>query len=127
MSVENLSGSKLAALQSDSVERWLAYLRSLPMRSLATENVAAATERLWSQLSDELDALIPPPNASPTDDGGVLMSWQRNGRHLEVEMMPDGTYDWFYRHRASDTDESGTDAADEVSDRFALRLREVIL
>ena len=117
--------SRLANLPKNAVDRWHAYLSSLPLRHLATERAAAATEGLWNELSEELEAPIPPPNASPTDDAGVLMSWQLNGHHLEIEVMPDGAYEWFYRHRVSDMDESGSDESGEVSDRLLVRLREV--
>ena len=66
------------------------------------------------------------PNASPTDDGGLLMSWTRGGHHLEIEVMPDATYEWFYRHRAFDIAEGGVERDTHLCDELIARLRQVI-
>ena len=97
---------KIEELRSNPFERWLRYLRSLPARGLASVSAAAAAERFWARLSEEVERATP-PNASPTDDGGVLMSWTAHGHHVEVEIATSGTYEWFYRHRASDTTDAG--------------------
>lgn len=120
----DIHNSKIAALRENAGERWLRYLRSLPMRHLSTSTAAAASERLWTRLTEEIEA-ITPPNASPTDDGGVLMSWTRDA-HIEIEVMPDGTYEWFYRHRATNTTRSGQVNDESLPDEFVLRLREVL-
>ncbi len=117
---------KLAELGAGAEQRWMAYLHSLASRRLASEDVAKASERIWNELSEELGAIVSPPNASPTDEGGVLMSWTRNGHHVELEVLPDAeNYEWFYRHRASDFDETGADPVDTASDRLLERLRQL--
>jgi len=35
------------------------------------------------------------------------MSWTAHGHHVEVEFAATGTYEWFYRHRVSDTTDTG--------------------
>lgn len=77
------------------------------------------------RLSEEVEQLLP-PNASPTDDGGILMSWTRGGHHLEIEVMPDARYEWFYRHRALDIAEGGVEDDTHLRDELIARLRQVI-
>jgi len=81
-----------------SEERWLSYIRSLAQRELATAGVAVATEHLWRQLRTAVPT-ITRPNASPTDELGLSMSWNRDRHYLEIEVHPSGEYDWFYRDR----------------------------
>jgi hypothetical protein len=76
-------------------------------------------------MREEFEA-ITPPNASPTDDDGILMSWTCNGRHLEIEMMSDGTYEWFYRHRASNTAEGGENNDETLAEPLLAHIREVM-
>lgn len=121
----DIHNTKLTALRQHAEERWLIYLRSLPMRQLSSADASAAAERLWTRLTEEIDA-ITPPNASPTDEGGVLMSWTR-GAHVEIEVLGDGTYEWFYRDRRSDTTRSGEVADESVPDELLVRLREVLV
>ncbi len=79
-------------------ERWLSYLRSLASRQLASPAVAVAAEHLWLGLRASVPA-ITRPNASPTDEGGLSMSWNLGQHYLEIEIRPSAKYDWFYRDR----------------------------
>ena len=121
----DIHNRRVAAPRENVHERWARYLRSLPLRHLATAEASAASERLWVRLVEEVEQLLP-PNASPTDDGGILMSWTRDGRHLEIEVMPDASYEWFYRHRALDIAEGGVESEDSLRDGLIARLRQVI-
>lgn len=121
----DIHNKRVAALRENTQERWARYLRSLPLRNLATAESAAASERLWTRLTEEIEQLVP-PNASPTDDGGILMSWTKSGHHLEIEVMPDASYEWFYRHRALDVAEGGFEDNDNLRDELVGRLRQVI-
>jgi hypothetical protein len=79
-------------------EQWLSYLRSLASRKLATPPVAVAAEHFWRRLRASVPA-IARPNASPTDDGGLSMSWNLGRHYLEIEIRSSSKYDWFYRDR----------------------------
>jgi hypothetical protein len=92
----SLANAEQAVLSPE--EQWLAYLRSLASRKLASSVVALAAEHLWHGLR----ASVPPitrPNASPTDEGGLSMSWNLGRHYLEIEIRPSAKYDWFYRDR----------------------------
>jgi hypothetical protein len=79
-------------------ERWLSYLRSLASRQLASPAVAVAAEHLWRGLRASVPA-VTRPNASPTDEGGLSMSWNLGRHYLEIEVRASSKYDWFYRDR----------------------------
>jgi hypothetical protein len=92
--------------RKNAEERWLEYLDSLPARGLASDRVSIVAVQLWNRLNEVLP--LPPPDASPTNGGGLLMSWDRNGRHVEIEIEGDASWEWFYRHRIADVSEAGT-------------------
>src|ERR1043166_7861703 len=120
----DLHNRQVMELRNDPAERWCRYLRSLPERKLAVREAAAAAERLWILLTEEMN--VTPPNASPTDDGGILMSWTEHGHHLEIEINTTGTYDWFYRHRASDTTDSGIVEDETITPQVIMYLNRVL-
>ena len=119
----DIHNQKVAELRSNPAERWVRYLRSLPPRHLTSEAAAAAAERFWTQLLEEVDSLTP-PNASPTDEGGVLMSWTDKGHHVEVEFAPTGEYEWFYRHRASNTTDGAPVEDESISPQLIRYIEE---
>jgi hypothetical protein len=92
----SLANAEQAILSAE--EQWLSYLRSLASRKLATPAVAVAAENLWRRLRASVPA-ITRPNASPTDEGGLSMSWNLGRHYLEIEIRPSAKYDWFYRDR----------------------------
>lgn len=107
-------------------ERWLAYLKSLSERKLANEGVPTIAQQLWSRLR-QLHGGITPPNARPTDDGGVRMSWTENGRYLEIEIAADhATFEWFYRDtKAEVSDGEDSIPVTETPSRLVSRLRDL--
>ena len=109
-----------------AVERWGVYLRSLQTRGLTSGDVAVAAEQLWSSLRGSV-ASVTPPDASPSNDGGLLMSWDRNGLHMELEVLADCTYEWFFRQRSLDISEGGAEVSvDTISPELASRIRQVL-
>ena len=96
--LETVSFADIEQPNRSPEERWMSYIRSLAHRELATAGVAVATEQLWRQLRTAVPT-ITRPNASPTDELGLSMSWNRDRHYLEIEVHPSGEYDWFYRDR----------------------------
>jgi hypothetical protein len=80
---------------------WLAYLRSLPDKRTVSFVVANNAERIWRYLRP-LANNIAIPDAAVTEGGGLFMSWDRGKHHLEIELLPNGRYEWFYRNRSTD-------------------------
>jgi hypothetical protein len=106
-------------------QRWRTYLDALPAQHWSSPEVVAAARRVWLRLRNHVEA-ITPPDASPTEDGTLIMSWSQNEHHLEIEIMPNDTYVWFYRHHASDREAYGdgvrTDALPQELIESALQL-----
>jgi hypothetical protein len=86
-------------------EQWLAYLESLQHRGLATTQVIDTAVQLWRKIAGATPNVIP-PNARPTEDNGLRLSWNRNGGYLEILVGADGTFEWFYTD-SNDAYESG--------------------
>lgn len=116
---------RLANLTHDPDERWLSYLRALPQRDLTADAVNDAMELLWQDLRRSVPN-IHPPDASPTDDRTLLMSWDRDQHHLEIEVMPSGKYLWFYRDHDVNSDEIGEGApAEPLSEDLLAHARKI--
>ncbi|HKH44800.1 MAG TPA: hypothetical protein VKM72_09065 [Thermoanaerobaculia bacterium] len=89
--------------------RWESFLRSLaapqgplsPVRATQVLELWQSLERSWGE--------IPPPHAAATEAGGFSMTWDRGRHHFEIEVLTDGTYDWFYMDRDSQ-DRAGAEA-----------------
>jgi hypothetical protein len=54
------------------------------------------------------------------------MSWTAHGHHVEVEVSPTGTYEWFYRHRVSDTTATGIIEDERLAPELVEYLKEVL-
>lgn len=80
---------------------WDEYLRGLaaPKGSLDPFHAARA-RKLWETLRQRIGPSLPPPYASPLESGSFAMVWDRGDHHFEIELLPDGTYDWFYMDRS---------------------------
>jgi hypothetical protein len=94
----------LSARRFSYTDLWHGYLQSLGEQgSGLTVELAALVREFWAFASSHAAA----PDASPTDDG-VLLVWDKAAtKHLQVEIFADSTYDWFYRDRGIEGYESG--------------------
>jgi len=55
----------------------------------------------WNALEDILDIVGPNlevPDAIPGVDGKLFYTWKRGNHYLELEMLPDGSGEFFYRN-----------------------------
>ena len=111
---------------SSAEERLLTYLKSLPERKLTEEGVSIAAQEVWHRLRHLLMRVVP-PNARPTDDGGLRMSWTTNGRYLEIEIaVSAATFEWFYRDTKAQVSDGGENVpVAEIPASLLDRLREL--
>lgn len=115
------------ALKSSPVEdRLLSYLRSLAGKNLTTETVAVIAEQLWMRIRTA-DPSVQPPNATPTEDDGLRMSWIRNGYYLAIEVHADAHSTWYFRDTAARLSERGeiVSLESDLPISFLLRLRQI--
>jgi hypothetical protein len=58
------------------------------------------SEAAWDVLVEMFDVVGPDleiPDAIPGVDGKLFYTWKRDGQYLELEMLPDGTGEFFFR------------------------------
>ena len=89
------------AMRTDERSLWDGYLRQLSAGPLSSER-AEQICRLWAVLERRVGPALRPPHAGPLENDGFAMSWDNGRHHLEIEVSPGGTYDWFYMDRDSD-------------------------
>jgi hypothetical protein len=103
--------------------RWRAYLDSLgkPEGPFSSSHLRVIKDFLAS---------LPPftllPSASPTDEGGFMMVWDRDKHHMEVEVLEDRTVEWFYWNRLDDSYDGGRGTTDSLGDLALKRFEETI-
>jgi hypothetical protein len=91
---------------NQGLARWrelLDWLRDIAEdTSLPNANKTVGQARkAWGLISAVMDHLIPVPSASAGPDGEILFVWNRGNYHLELEILPDGPAEFFYRNRAT--------------------------
>jgi hypothetical protein len=103
--------------------RWRAYLDSLvkPEGPFSSSQLRVIKDFLTS---------LPPftllPSASPTDEGGFMMVWDRDKHHMELEVLEDRTVEWFYWNRLDDSYDGGRGTIDSLGDLALKRFEETI-
>lgn len=78
---------------------WQAYLASLGERGLSPSH-AREVSRLWKQTCAVVGGLAE-PQAAPTPEGALLLSWDNGDHHVDVEVFDGGRLEWFYSHRST--------------------------
>jgi hypothetical protein len=83
-------------------DAWDRYLHSLmePSGPLSAQRLRQI-ERLWECLRRQVTEPLALPHAIATEAGEFVMTWDRGQHHFEIEILPDGRYDWFYLDRSS--------------------------
>jgi hypothetical protein len=95
---------------------------SCPGDALIGTDVAAAAWSLWLAIEKEMAGKMPVPSASTGPNGVMFFSWDRDEHHLEVELLPGGIAELFYRNRndesAQQFHEGAVASLQEVLPRF---------
>src|SRR5205809_6924017 len=76
------------------------YLHQLAQDQIICKPTMARTLEAWGRLAAAAKGL-PAPDATPGPDGQVLYTWDRDRHHLELEILPAGPAEFFYRDRRS--------------------------
>jgi hypothetical protein len=98
---------------ADAERQWLHYLRNLPQSGAVSPFIAASAEQLWRDIQS-VTGNLRVPDAVATGDGGILLAWDRDDHHVEIELMPSGSFDWLYRNRRTGVYAGGEDLALQV-------------
>jgi len=80
------------------------YLRrvSTGERALVTPDTAGRAMRAWKVLWTASDYSMVFPASCTGPDGEIFYSWDRGKHHLELEIIPDGPAEFFYRDRETE-------------------------
>jgi hypothetical protein len=87
----------------DHERSWLAFLDALgtPDGS-ATPAQADLVRSFWKRLLAEAgDSVAAPTTAGRSDEGFVLV-WDRSEHHLDVDLLDEGSLEWFYSNRRTE-------------------------
>ncbi len=106
-----------ARRRSSQEALWQRYLRDLeqPAGSLTTR-AAQGLRKLWRLLRSTIGGRFPLPRAVPTEDHGIILSWEKANHYLEVEIFDHGRHDWFYREERSGKYVGGEDRRSDLLD-----------
>jgi len=105
-----------ALSREENTIRWKHYLSVISEGSgiFSAEHVGHI-----KAVCDALSAYGDPTQAGPTTDGWMELVWDNGRHHLDIDVRPDGTCEWFYRDR-----ETG-DYAGEESRQIAALVTEI--
>ena len=91
-------------------QQWQTYLSTHPMANL-----------LWQKIVDTgLSVKIPmamPLEEDDADNAILQFAWDQGDHHLDIDLISDGTLDWFYCNRKSNKADSG-EGSDVVDDKL---------
>jgi len=81
---------------------WESYLEELQVEpGRLSAGQAIRVVGFWRTLCTQLDGPSIPTGASALEGDRFAMVWDNGRHHFEVELRPDGLYDWFYMDRES--------------------------
>ena len=109
--------------RGERAELFDAYLVGLAGRY--PEAQLATLRRLWSEAEHAAPGLFA-PRAAPNDDTFAIL-WERGRYHAALDVLPDGSWEWFFTilgdHMWEDAE--GLAASEPMPPTFRERLREI--
>jgi len=104
--------------------RWSTYLKSIADRGVTTSEAAGTAQMLWKRIARR-ETNAPLPNARPTEEKGLRLSWNRAGCSLEILVNADGRFGWFYTDTNDTYDAEDDLSADASLDRLFSHFRDL--
>ena len=96
-----------------TLEAWNTYLDSLAGSTEVSSHAVETTRRLWRSLSRRIPSLSVPA-AEPLESGTLQLVWDAGRTHVDVDVLADGTFEWFYRDRTTGLTSGQEDCAPEA-------------
>ena len=78
-----------------------AYLDETARAGDISDETAGRAWEAWCRLSRKMGGCLTVPDAAPGNDSELLLTWDQDERHLELEFLPDGPAKFFSRDRAT--------------------------
>jgi hypothetical protein len=73
------------------------YLERMTREGEITSRLAQAAADVLAEMLDVVGPDLEIPDAIPGVDGKLFYTWKRDDQYLELEMLPDGTGEFFFR------------------------------
>lgn len=91
------------------------YLQSLVRSQMAESFTASIALKAWRDLTNITNKRLAVPDAGVGPDGEILYSWNKEGHHFELEVLPNGLGEFFYlNHQTNEMWEAEYQIGDEI-------------
>ncbi len=79
---------------------WQAYLKSItePLGSVGSQLLGRVLG-LWATLRRQVGPDCPLPITQLMGDGAIQLAWDNGRKYVDVEVLPDGNFHWYFRDR----------------------------
>jgi len=67
---------------------------------------------------------VPAPAIYLNEDKNLVLMWSRNNSYADLEISPDGDYQWFFRNRITSTCSGSDEEAEDLDEEFLKTLKE---
>lgn len=112
----------------DSTIPWKLYLKSItaPQGDAGSELLRRVLT-FWETLSHRVTPDCPLPITQPTRDGAIQLAWNSGQKYIDIEVLPDGNFHWYFRDRETGQ-VLGTedDPVEKVAPEFFAKLTELV-
>ena len=82
-------------------QRLRQFIGNLRDKADVSSETASRVWRTWREISVASGRVLRVPDASAGPDDRFIFVWNKGEHHLELEFLPDGTMEFFYKNRAS--------------------------
>lgn len=83
--------------EANEIANWHRFLDQLVKRQVVEALHVEAVRTFWKGMA-RLYALTA-PSSTVTEDGAIQLAWNSSKHHVEVDILPDGNFEWLYVNR----------------------------
>ena len=86
-------------LQQGKREREREKMFDAALQSCVSPPIARVVRAVWGKIQGCVPGVVRVPRLDVREEGGVLLTWDQGVHHLDVEVLPDASLDFFYLNR----------------------------
>jgi hypothetical protein len=104
--------------------QWERFLDRLPDEDVGiTEEHVQRVREFWYAVEQRVDVTLPLPVTQPIASGAIQLAWNRGVYCVEVDVFPDGSFEWFFRDRRKGSIDGSNDRVTGMPKKFVERVR----
>lgn len=104
-------GTELALPGFTEPAEWTSFLAALEAPPVGlSRHHARYVRQAWAELRNAVGPSLPLPLAEPGEDGALKLAWSTPNFYAELEVLADGTHEWFVRDRVRDVHDGSRSA-----------------